>query len=77
MTPHAKKGKAFDCVEFKREAQGRLREATRGMTAEQRRRYLREVVEQGALADFWRKLTEEARQAPKAGRLGDEENDAG
>ena len=69
MEPTARNSKTFDCVEFKRQAQARIHEATRGMTAEQRREHLRRIVEAGPLADFWRELTQKARQAPKRGRL--------
>jgi len=69
MEPAARNSKTFDCVEFKREAQQRIHEATRDMTAEQRREYLRRIVEVGPLSDFWRELRQRGRQAPKRGRL--------
>jgi hypothetical protein len=61
--------KSFDCVEFKREAQARLYEATRDMSAEERREYMQRVIENGPLAEFWARVKREARTAPKAGRV--------
>ena len=60
--------KTFDCVQFKRQAQARLDEITRGMSADKRREHLRCLIETGPLADFWTRLSQECRTAPKAGR---------
>ena len=68
MSPTEKKTKTFDCVEFKRQAQARLYEATRELSAEQRRQHVRRIVETGPLADFWRRVTQQSRIAPKARR---------
>lgn len=69
MSPMTNKTKTFDCVRFKHQAQARFYEATRGMSAEQRREYLLRTIESGALADFWAKVTRQVKTAPKAGRL--------
>ncbi len=69
MKSTAKKTKSFDCVEFKRQAQARLYEATRELSAEQRRQHIRRAVETGPLADFWSRVMQQGKTAPKAGRL--------
>ena len=69
MSSTAKKTKTFDCVEFKHQAQARVYEATRELSADERRKHIRRMVETGPLADFWMRVTQQARTAPKAGRL--------
>ncbi|MCP4249318.1 MAG: hypothetical protein GY778_19930 [bacterium] len=69
MSRTTKKTKTFDCVEFKRHTQARLYEATREMSTEQQREHVRRIVETGPLADFWRRVTQQSKTAPKAGRL--------
>ena len=69
MSSTAKKTKTFDCVAFKHQAQARVYEATRELPADERRQQLRSMVETGPLADFWKSVTQQARTAPKAGRL--------
>lgn len=60
--------KTFDCVAFKREAQRRWREATRGMTAEERKSLSRRTIESSPLGPFWRKVSQQAKPASKRGR---------
>ena len=69
MSHTAPKTKTFDCVEFKHRAQTRLDEATRELSADQRREHIRRILETGPLAEFWERVTQQSRTAPKAGRL--------
>jgi hypothetical protein len=71
MNETTKVRKTFDCVEFKRQAQERLYEETRGMTEEERAAYIQREIENSPLADFWRRVEREVRKAPKAGRVRD------
>ena len=69
MSRTARKMKTFDCIKSKRQAQRRLYEVTRDMTADERRAHVHQLVRSGPLADFWKKVMRSARTAPKAGRL--------
>ena len=69
MSHTAGKTNAFDCVEFKDRAQTRLYEATRKLSADQRREHIRGILETAPLAEFWKRVTQQSRTAPKAGRL--------
>ena len=48
--------KNFDCIEFKRRAQERIYEETKGMTREQEIQYFRRAVENGPFADLVKRL---------------------
>jgi len=48
--------KTFDCLAFKDQAQARLIEETRGMTAEQEIAYLTRKAEEGPLGEWWKKV---------------------
>jgi hypothetical protein len=67
MSNKIKKG--FDCVEFKHQVQAERYEKTRHMSTEEWRLYIQESIENGPLADFWRRLQEEAKVAPKTGKI--------
>ena len=69
MSHTAGKTKTFDCVEFKRRAQSRFYEATQKLSADQRREHIRGILETGPLAEFWERVTQQSRTAPKAGRM--------
>lgn len=58
-----------DCVDFKRQAQARLYEATREMSTQQRREHIRREIQTGPLAGFWNKVLQRSKTAPKAGCL--------
>ena len=61
------KVKRFDCIDFKDRAQAEIYEATKGMTRDEFRAYVRRRVEEGPLADAWRRQTESTRRR-RAGR---------
>jgi hypothetical protein len=46
----------FSALEFKEEAQKRVRDDTTDMTPEERLRYFREAAETGPFAERWRRL---------------------
>ena len=49
--------KTFDCLEFKRKAQVRIYEETRGMTAREQIDYFTQHAENGPLGAWWKKLS--------------------
>jgi len=55
--------KSFDCVAFKRQAQSRIYERTRHMTAEQEIAYHRQSVRRGPFADWVQRIVGE--QSPQ------------
>lgn len=48
--------KKFDCLAYKDEAQTRIFEETKDMTREQFQDFLRQRVEQGPFAEFWKSI---------------------
>ena len=54
--------KRFDCIAFKRRAQERIHDRTRGMTAEEEIAYFNRAALRGAMGPIWRKLRNAARR---------------
>ena len=50
--------KNFDCIAFKREAQERIYNETRGLSADEEVAYYHKAVQSGTFADLWRRLGE-------------------
>jgi hypothetical protein len=55
--------KGFDCVTMKRKGQDRIYKATRGMTAEQRLKYIHDQATTGEMGAIWRNME---KRDPKA-----------
>ena len=53
---------AFDCVEFKRQAQARIYPSIKGLGPDEEIAYFRRAADEGPLGDWWRSL------APGPGR---------
>ncbi|PWU13012.1 MAG: hypothetical protein C5B49_15335 [Bdellovibrio sp.] len=51
-----KKTKKFDCVEMKNRIQGKIYEDIKGMTLEEEHEYRRKKIEDGSLADLYKKI---------------------
>ena len=49
----------FDAIRFKDEMQARVREELAGLTGEERRRKMREMLEAGPLGEWWKKMQAE------------------
>jgi len=48
--------KGFDCVEFKRKAQEKVYEETKGLNPKEQVAYFRRAARSGPLADWWKRL---------------------
>ena len=55
--------KTFDCVAFKREAQQRIYEEIKELSAEEQIEYFRRKAEEGPLGDWWRKVKAASNQS--------------
>lgn len=50
------KGKDFDCLAFKDQAQAEIYAETKGLSREDLKHYFRRRVAQGPLGDLWKKM---------------------
>ena len=58
--------KKFDCVKMKHDIQEKMIKETQGMTWEQEREHFRKTIEEGPLAELWRKLKARQDKGEKA-----------
>jgi hypothetical protein len=56
-----------DAIKFKEEMQAKLEERLKGLPPEEELREMRQIVEEGPLGDFWRRL-QQAKTPSPAGR---------
>ena len=61
------KTKTFDCVEFKRQAQARIYEEIKDLSADEQIDYFRHKAATGPLGDWWRKLKDSRSEEEKSG----------
>jgi len=65
MTPKSTTPKAFDCVEFKRQAQLEIYEKIKSLSPQEEIEYFRRRAEQGPLGNWWRKVKQRDVEARK------------